>query len=56
MNQEFLQEPCPRCAKPRAEWTENEGVGYEVDGRTYCSQRCAEESARPESREAKPES
>ena len=56
MNQQFLQEPCPRCGKPRAEWTENEGDGYALGGRTYCSQGCAEESARPESGEARPQS
>jgi hypothetical protein len=37
-----IQEPCPNCAKPRAEWSEGSGEGYATeDGLVYCSESCA---------------
>jgi len=43
------QAPCPRCGKPRAEWTENDGNGVARGDLTYCSAACAAEDRRPES-------
>jgi hypothetical protein len=49
MSVDSTEAPCPRCGKPRAEWTENDGAGVAHDGLTYCSARCAAEDRRPES-------
>ena len=37
-----LQEPCPGCGKPRAEWIDGDGTGYEVAGLVFCSEDCAQ--------------
>lgn len=49
MTDEATQLPCPRCGKPRAEWTENAGAGLAHGELTYCSTACAETDPRPES-------
>ena len=49
MSIDTAQIPCPRCGKPRAEWTENDGAGVARGDLTYCSARCAAEDPRPES-------
>lgn len=37
-----VQEPCPGCGKPRAEWTEGTGEGYPTeDELVFCSEQCA---------------
>ncbi|MBJ7613142.1 MAG: hypothetical protein JF924_12560 [Candidatus Dormibacteraeota bacterium] len=48
MSAEATQLPCPRCGKPRAEWTEHGGDGVTRAEVTYCSEACAETDARPE--------
>jgi endogenous inhibitor of DNA gyrase (YacG/DUF329 family) len=35
-----LQETCPTCGKPLAEWSENDGQGVISGGVTYCSSEC----------------
>ena len=49
MSIDSAQAPCPRCGKPRAEWTENGGSGVAHGDLTYCSETCAAEDRRPES-------
>ena len=51
MSIESTEAPCPRCGKPRAEWTENDGAGVARADLTYCSAECAAEDRRPESTE-----
>lgn len=36
-----LEDGCPGCGKPIAEWTENDGAGVVSGGVTYCSDGCA---------------
>lgn len=36
-----MPESCPACARPLAEWTENDGQGVVSGGVTYCSAECA---------------
>jgi hypothetical protein len=43
------QLPCPRCGKPRAEWTEDGGAGVTREDLTFCSVACAESDSRPSS-------
>ena len=51
MGIDATEAPCPRCGKPRAEWTENGGAGVSRGEVTYCSQECADQDARPASLE-----
>ena len=32
---------CPTCGTARDQWMENNGEGYSMDGKLYCSQDCA---------------
>jgi hypothetical protein len=49
MSVDATQLPCPRCGRPRAEWTENDGAGVTRAEVTYCSEACAAEDRRPQS-------
>ena len=51
MSAELAQAPCPRCGTPRAEWIENDGAGVSRGDLVFCSERCADEDARPASLE-----
>jgi hypothetical protein len=33
---------CARCERPREQWHDRNGQGYEKDGKGYCCRGCAE--------------
>lgn len=37
-----VQQPCACCGNPRAQWTENNGNGFRIGSRSYCSRTCAQ--------------
>jgi hypothetical protein len=38
---EAIQQQCPYCGQPQAEWTKGDGRGVSIEGKTYCSTDCA---------------
>ncbi|HLQ60377.1 MAG TPA: hypothetical protein VK131_00775 [Candidatus Acidoferrales bacterium] len=39
-----VQEPCPGCGKPRAEWTDGDGNGFVAGDLVFCSQDCVQKN------------
>jgi hypothetical protein len=39
-----VEQTCPKCGMPRAQWRENLGQGYQGGGETYCCRGCADDT------------